>query len=349
MKILLVSPEFLIKETKGLARYGYEIYSRINKIYDVEVVFRKKFHMGFLGFVFSLLYSNILVLIKGRKFNVIHALSPELAILAAIFYRKKLVVTFHDLFPIIYWKKLRYKIGILTSFLSFIVWKIASRAKIIVAVSSLTKQQIEKKLKRTNVRIILEGVDEKIKQKKPKNKYLTLCSVGGYSYRKRVDIAIKLFEIIRKKEKDCKLIIVGGRKKSIYESNFSVPTDLNKDIILLEKASDEKLIDVYSESHFIIISSVVEGFCLPIIEALKCNTIPITFEFSEIPKETKELCIVCKDVRDACEKIIDFWKNNYKMWQFLKKVNKKIKKFDWNKTVKEYIKLYKEIANYGES
>lgn len=344
----MISPEFSIKETKGLARYAFEIYKRLKKEFEVDLVFRKGFHRGFLGFIYSLLYANFVALLKGRKYDVIHAISPELSIFASIFYRKKLIVTFHDLFPITHWKKLKYKIGLLTFLFSYIIWKIASKAKIVVANSSLTKKYIEERFKRSDVKIILEGVDKNIRQTRNKNDVLTICFVGNYSYRKRVDVAIKIFRKLREIEKT-KLIIVGGKLKSLYQVNFDLRDVKDEDIKFLDKISDEKLIEVYSVSHFLIFPSIVEGFGLPILEAIKCNTIPITFKYSEIPKEIKELSIECENIEDAVKKIVYYWKNKNEFKKLINSFKKKIKKFDWNDSCKEYMKLYKSIAIYGKS
>lgn len=349
MKVLLISPEFSIKETKGLARYAYELYTKLKNEFEIELVFRRKFHKGLLGFLHSLLYSNLSAIIKGKQADIIHAISPELGFLAALFYRKKTIVTFHDLFPILYWKKLKFKVGFLVYLLSYIIWKVAARAKIIVANSSLTKEHIEKVLKRKDVKVILEGIDrKKFRQKTKKEKVLTLCFVGNYSYRKRVDIAIKLFRELRKKV-NCKLFIIGGKLKSVYYVNFDLSHLKNeKDIIILDRVNDDKLVEIYSKSHFLIFPSIVEGFGLPIIEALSCNTLPITFKFSDIPKEVKELSIECEDINDAVDKILKIWKNKKVYKRLLKERKKKLTKFDWDKAIEEYLKLYKSLTNYGK-
>ncbi|MEM5828052.1 MAG: glycosyltransferase [Candidatus Aenigmatarchaeota archaeon] len=349
MKVLLISPEFSIKETKGLARYAYELYSRLKNDVEIDLVFRKKFHKGFLGFIYSLFYSNFLTLIKGKKVDVIHAVSPELGFLASIFYKNKTIVTFHDLFPILYWKKLKFKAGFLVYLLSYIIWKLASRAKIIVANSSLTKQQIEKVFKRYDAKIILEGIDrKKFKQIVKKEKNLTLCFVGNYSFRKRVDLAIKLYRELKKKTK-CKLFIVGGKLKSVYYTNFDLSNLRGeKDIVILDKVDDKKLIEIYSKSHFLIFPSIVEGFGLPILEALSCNTLAITFKFSDIPKEIKALSVECENLNDAITKILEIWKNKKLYKDLLEEKKKELSKFDWNNAAKEYLKLYKLLFNYGK-
>lgn len=348
MKVLLISPEFSIKETKGLARYGYELYIRLNKKINVDIIFRKKFHSGLFGFIYSLLYPNLLALIKGKTYDVIHAISPELAFTSSIFYKNKTVVTFHDLFPITHWKVLKYKTGILTFILSYIIWKFAARARFIVANSSLTKKNIENIFKRYDTKIILEGVNRKFKQIKPKNKILTLCFVGNYSFRKRIDIAIKLFKKLKRHE-NVKLIIVGGKLKSLYQVNFDLKNITDPNIEILDKVDENKLLEIYSVSHFLIFPSITEGFGLPILEAVKCRTIPITFEFSEIPKEIKELSIECKNINDAIDKILFYWENEKEYKKIINKFNKKLKIFNWDKTCSEYLKLYKLIANYGKS
>lgn len=347
MKILLISPEFSIKETKGLARYAYEIYKRLKKKCKIDVVFRKKFHKGLFGFVYSLIYSNLSVLIKGKNYDVIHAISPELAFSASLFYRNKLIVTFHDLFPITHWKELKYKVGILTYIFSYLIWKLAAKAKIVVANSSLTKEYLEKIFKRTDTKIILEGIDKKFKQTKQKNKELTLCFVGNYSFRKRVDIVLKIYEKLKRYER-VNLIIIGGKLKSIYQTNFNLSHINDPNIKILNKVSDKKLVEVYSISHFLIFPSIVEGFGLPILEAIRCKTLPITFKYSEIPKEIKQLSIECENVEDATKKIISLWRNKEEYKKLVNNFYKKLKIFDWKITCNEYLNLYKKIANYGK-
>jgi len=348
IKVLLISPEFSLKETKGLARYAFELYKRIKNFVDVDIIFRKKFHKGIFGFIYSIFYSNFSALIKGKNYDVIHAISPELSIIPSLFYRKKTITTFHDLFPILYWKKLKFKIGFLVYLFSYLIWKIACRSKIIVSNSYLTQQQIKKVFKRESY-VILEGVNRKVFRKVcEKNKELTLCFVGNYSYRKRVDLAIKVLKKLKEKVKECKLIIVGGKLKSVYYTNFNLKNLEEKNVIILDKISDRELAKVYSQSHFLIFPSITEGFGLPILEALSCKTLTITFKFSEIPKEVKSLSIECKSLEDATKKIIKLWKNKKLYNKIIKKFSKKLKKFDWNVAAEKYLNLYKNL-NYDKS
>lgn len=350
MKILLITPGFSVEKTKGLARYSSEIYKRLHKKIKVDLILRRGFHSGLFGFIFSFFYSNFLSLIKGWKYDVIHILSPEQGFLASLFYRKKTVVTIHDLFPILYWKKLKYKVGILIHLLSYLIWKIAMRSRIIVANSSLTKNQIKKVFKRFDIKIISEGIDEKIRRVRQKNNFLTLCFVGNLSYRKRVDIAIHLLKKIKelRKKIKVKLIIVGGKLKSIYQVNFDLSKINDKDILIFDAVDDKKLIEIYSISHFLIFPSMIEGFALPILEAIKCDVLPITFKFSDIPRETKKLSVECEDIEDAIKKILYLWKRKKELKKLLKKFKKELKKFNWNDVCKRYLKLYKGVVIYGK-
>ncbi|MEM5832819.1 MAG: hypothetical protein QXE43_01400, partial [Candidatus Aenigmatarchaeota archaeon] len=79
----------------------------------------------------------------------------------------------------------------------------------------------------------------------------------------------------------------------------------------------------------------------------RCKTLPITFKFSEIPKEVKKFSIECKNLDDAAKKITNLWKNKKRFEHIANKFYKLSLKFDWKKTCNEYLKIYKKVANYG--
>jgi len=225
---------------------------------------------------------GITELLNDLHINVYHGLSNELPFNIKNFKGKK-IVTVHDLiflrypklYPFldskIYNKKFRHACDI---------------ADVIIAISEETKRDIEKYyfIPENKIKVIYQSCDEQYYQNpsvtriqevidKHKLPEIFLLYVGTIEERKNLLTLIKAL----KQVKDIPLVIV-GKKKSYFKTvmEYIRKNKLENRVQFLEYASNTDLPVIYSLATVFVFPSVLEGFGIPIIEALTSKTPVIT-------------------------------------------------------------------------
>src|SRR5208283_2844128 len=159
----------------------------------------------------------------SRNYEAVHALSPDMGIYSPIIYDNS-VVTFHDLIPIIAFREMRFRLSFMMPYYTKITWRIAARAKMIIANSTQTRDELVRVLgvNPAKIRVIPLGVDSRFKPEIRKlSDRPTVGFFGNYTYRKRVDVAITAFKVIAQKI-DADLILAGGDIRTIYQTHFAM-------------------------------------------------------------------------------------------------------------------------------
>lgn len=195
----------------------------------------------------------------------------------------KLIVTIHDL---IFLEKydsktsvsFRQRIGKL--YRRFVVLQGKKRINACLTVSKYSAKQIEKILGISNVKVTYNCIDsfyELVKSTFPniirKNYYFT---VSGDAPSKNLSFLIDIFNELLPNEK---LIIAGVAK------NAKIREKENKNITFLPIGIDDiQLIKYYKECKAFVFISLFEGFGIPILEALICNTPIVCSNSTSIPE-----------------------------------------------------------------
>lgn len=265
-----------------------------------------------------------------------------------IFYKKPYVVTIHDLiinhyptgkastlFPLLYYSKLlSYK---------FIIYKAAQNAKKIIVPSIATKNEVIDHLKISENKIIVtpEAADQKLRTSnseldiKEYEKYFLY--VGNAYPHKNLENLIRAFNNFSK-DKNIKLILVG--KKDYFYNRLEKKTKSAK-VIFYGNASDQELSNLYKNALCLAMPSLMEGFGLPVLEAMEnkclvvCSDIPALKEIAKDnalyfdPKNVSQIQAVLKEVYEQKYKK-EIIENGYQL----------AKKFSFEKMAKETLKVY---------
>lgn len=286
---------------------------------------------------------------RGNKHIENQIVVPYLA------YKKKVDlfhVTHHDVFPILYWKKVIISVmdifwidhenesSPLFKFLFYSLSRIAfHRANYIITISKHTKLRIEKKMNINpkKVEAILISCHEKFSRTNDKN-IRFLDNIEPYifyngSSAKRKNL--KIFKKIDDKLKDLNVLInfvLVTKNTGKCDEDLSSLYDRKNFIIDNKYYSIDELREFYTRSLAFIFPSKYEGFGLPVLEALKCGAIPFIPRSTSLPEIVLgdgDFLVDPEDYEAIAEKIIRvFYDTKYKE-NLREKLNTISQSFDW--------------------
>lgn len=242
---------------------------------------------------------------KRHDLDLFHGLSHDLPWSLNVNSKSKIktVVTVHDLIFIrqpelypwwdrpIYTKKVKHSCHVADS---------------IVAISQQAKTDLMEFLNipPEKIKIIYQAVHPRFY--KSENKFQSVAGnssrpyflfVGALEARKNVLRLVQAFSQIADKAKDFQLIIVGkGRlKKNILDLVDSL--SLGDKVILKSEVKSEDLPPLYQNAFGVVYPSLLEGFGLPIVEAMMSETLVLTSQGSCFPEAGGEAAYYANPLR----------------------------------------------------
>jgi glycosyltransferase involved in cell wall biosynthesis len=274
----------------------------------------------------------------------------------------KTVVTIHDVIPLVFPK--HYPSGKIGR-INFIRQKLALKAvNRIITDSQSSKKDIIKYLgvKPEKITVIYLAANPNLKaltkdkwqkyQRKLRLPKHYILYVGDINYNKNIPQLIKTLKYL---PKEIKLVCVGSNfhpqeipEWQAIESQIAL-SDVSKRIKFIEEVlSDdpEELAAIYQGALAYIQPSLYEGFGLPILEAMQCQTPVICGKNSSLKEIAGKRAILVEEetaerFAEAVKKV-QSWKKKDRL-AFVKKASAWAEKFSWDKTAKETIKVYQEL------
>ncbi|MCS7094165.1 MAG: glycosyltransferase family 1 protein [Candidatus Aenigmarchaeota archaeon] len=330
-----------INEISGIRKYEDNLFEKLLEVAEKKSI-ELKIHRILRGTkrVLDSVVFSWLIKYKGKS-NV-HGTSQVLA--PAIYLKKPRnhVITVHDLAPLLYPFEIR-------DISEKIQWKIVPRAlkriEHLIAISKFTKNEIVRLLnvREENISIIYQGVDHQLYKplsKESCRKFFGLSMdrkyilyVASNLYHKRIDLAKKIFEEIKKYRDDVEMIKAGYSEKLEGEG-----------IISMEWIKEEDMPKLYNSADVYLHTSEYEGFGLPILEAMACGIPVVASNRASIPEVVGNAGILVdldsnaiKNFAEALLKVLE------KEEKICKKSLERSKIFTWEKTAEETLKLYEAV------
>ncbi len=171
--------------------------------------------------------------------------------------------------------------------------------------------------------------------------------VGTIQPRKNIGRLIDAFAAVVKKHKDVSLVIV-GKKGWLYEPILEEPKKMGieSNVKFLDFVSNDELAVLYKNAICYCLPSLYEGFGLPVLEAMQHGCPVITSNVSSLPEAGGDACLYVdpESASDIARKIVTLIDNPKLRKQLQEKGYKHIKKFSWERTAKETIKVLEEVA-----
>ncbi len=294
-------------------------------------------------------------ILNREKLDLVHF--PYFSV--PISYNRPFVITIHDLilhhyptgkastlpFPFYVLKVIGYK---------YLIRKASENAKKIIAVSKSTKDEIMDHLKipQDKIKVIYEGVDDKIINQKsriandqrPKTKDYFLF-VGNVYPHKNAERMIKAFNIFLQYFPQTLLILVGKEDffyKRLRETVNKM--DLGKKIIFYGRASDEELGVLYENAIAVVVPSLMEGFGLPALEAMANKCLVLASSIPSLKEVCREDAIYFDpyDGNDIAEKMKMAYLGKFDR-EIIERGFERSKEFSFRKMAQQTLKIYEQV------
>lgn len=169
--------------------------------------------------------------------------------------------------------------------------------------------------------------------------------VGTLQPRKNI---VKLIEAFSKIEKENLILVIVGKKGWLYEDILSAPQKFGvlERVKFLDFVEDKDLPSLYKNALCFVLPSLYEGFGLPVLEAMKHGCPVITSNVSSLPEAGGDAAIYfdpnnSDDIKEKIEKVI---KNPTLRQEMIEKGYNQIKKFSWEKTAKETLRVLEDLG-----
>jgi glycosyltransferase involved in cell wall biosynthesis len=175
-----------------------------------------------------------------------------------------------------------------------------------------------------------------------------LLHVGSTIPRKRIDILLRMFSIVRRAFTSARLIRVGDKFTS-DQNTLIDDLALRKSVLVLPQLDREVLAAVYRRATLVLLPSEREGFGLPVVEAMACGTPVIASDLPvlrEVGGDAVEYSPVA-DVEAWSAKVIELLTEhrlNPVKWQ--KRQDAGIERsamFTWSEYARSMVSVYQQI------
>lgn len=273
----------------------------------------------------------------------------------------KMVVAIHDLaseyFPEAY--TLKHKV------LSHNLQKLESQeATKIITISNSTKSDIVKfnHINPKKISVVYFGLDHKYFQPVQGDKLEKILSkfnlkkeryflyVGTIQPRKNISRIIEGFANVLKQTKDQNLqLVLAGGKGWLSDEIYQLPQKLGieSSVKFLGRVDNNDLPALYSGALAFVFPSLYEGFGMPILEAMSCETPVITSKTSSLGEIAQEAALLVdpEKIDEIAHAMVLLIQDTKLRKNLMKKGVQRVNDFSWEKAARETLHIFEEVVS----
>jgi glycosyltransferase involved in cell wall biosynthesis len=323
----------------GIGRVSSEIRDGLlRQGNDVHTIFAKD--MGLVGYFKYSFLDNKFNIPSG--YDVYHAITPMESIWVP---KDKSVATILDIIPVVHpelhgarmgGNRIKYTIG-KACFMAGCIQ--AAKCRYVVCISEHVRREFIEHfhVDERKTRVIRLGIRNDLNPHPKKDNVFRVGYLGQLDRRKRVDLLVSAFH----KGKIDGELVLGGT--GIDDVGLKELAQGDRRIKFLGFIPDDKLVDFYNSLSVFCFPTSIEGYALPPVEAMACKKPVIVLKDAIIPREVKSHCVAAENLddvlhsNDSVEKV--WWLANVDVNYSWSKLH------NWETTISEYTKLYREVIN----
>lgn len=307
-------------------------------------------------------YNEILgtATLQKEKLDVLHSTSAFNRI--PMSYNGKVAVTFHDMsmftipdyLPAM--KRARNKA---------IAKMMAKKADKVIAVSASIRDDVQKFLGTPSEKteIVYSGLDKRFFEEpemdagKVLGKYditkkyiLFLGTLEPSKNIARLLEAFAKFKFAQKKKNSGKFdyqLVLSGKRGWLSREYQQIIKDLglSKDVVFTGYVIGDELVPLFRQADFFVMPSLYEGFGMTVLEAFATKTPAIVSQVASLPEIAGEAAYFINplDTAELAKAFEEFSVNESLRQDYVARGIEQAKKFDWEKTAKETLEIYKSM------
>lgn len=165
--------------------------------------------------------------------------------------------------------------------------------------------------------------------------------VGGYDRRKGLDILVQTFLDMKQKGlTESKLVLAGGPRPLDAETDALIHSGVgNGSIVQTGYVSDEELCSLYANAVCAVYLSAMEGFGLPVIEAMKYGCPIVTTRKTSLPEIGGDAaCYVDRNnTAELIEILLRLEGDSAFRQERIQAGKENLKRFDWDVSARNYL------------
>lgn len=236
----------------------------------------------------------------------------------------------------------------------FLPWKLR-RIAAIITISEFSKQQIllrYKKIDPKKIHVAYPGLDENTfnrlavhSERSIPNKYFfSMFSNDRVIDHKNIDRVVEAFSAVAQTHSQLELVILGdlsvARKEKLIQLNKS-----SSQIHFIKSITDKELVSYYRNAVAFVYPSLMEGFGMPIIEAMACACPVITSNVSSMPEVAGNAALLVNpyDVQEISDAMSQINHDSKLRESLISRGVEQAAKFSWTQTAKVIDRVINEV------
>ncbi|MFN4145733.1 MAG: glycosyltransferase family 4 protein [Runella sp.] len=332
MKIFFDHQAFVGAKYGGIARYFFELMKAMSHRQEVDFELSVKItnneYLKGSPFGKSLRYDafsnnlrlNQILSVVNRIYSIARLRKQNFDIFHPTYYHtyflnhigsKPMVLTFHDVLS----EKYKTRFPVLGEGLTEVKQKLLHRADAVIAISEATKRGILEyfEVDESKIKVIplgnyfsgLEGVVQPNLQLPPRY----VLFVGKREYYKNFERFFEAMVPVLKKDDTLSLVCGGGGGFTEQEKYMFCSNGLEKQIVYQSIFDDTTLRQLYANAQAFVFPSLMEGFGLPILEAMSSNCPVIATKGTSFDEIAADAAVYfeaenSESIREAIERVI---------------------------------------------
>jgi glycosyltransferase involved in cell wall biosynthesis len=226
--------------------------------------------------------------------------------------------------------------------------KFLNKARSIATVSEFSKQDIltQYKMDAAKIDVVYSAAKEifhPLNEKEKiviKNKYTNgkeyFVYVGAIHPRKNLVNLLKAFSVFKKKQQSNLKLVLAGRmawKNKSFSDSLKTYKYRN-DVLLTGYLEENELVNVVGSAYALVYPSLLEGFGVPVLEAMHCDVPVITSSNSSMQEIAKKAALYAdpNDYHDLADKMMLLYKDETLRKNLIQKGKEIAFQYSWDKT-----------------
>lgn len=269
-----------------------------------------------------------------------------------LFFKKRMVVTIHDLIYLLFPEAVSIPMG--KQYARFMINAAMKKAEKVITVSDHTRKDLlgmfgddydpkVKVIQEASSRIFRQ-IDDKTAEADVRCRYRLsdriILYVGSVKPHKNLETLLEVFSMIKKWGVPHQLVVCGRWDK---KQDHLKERMIGKDILYLGEVPTEDLIVLYNMADALVHLSLYEGFGLTVLEAMQCGTPVIVSNASSLPEVAGKagFAVPPHDVKQIADALYNVLVNSELRTGMIETGLEHVKQFSWERAARDTLKVYR--------